>query len=110
MNDDTPYYLVPSIAETVPFNEDSILSRPLFSNPHARVVAFSLAKGQEMTRHTSTMEAHLHIISGTATLTLGDDPHTVKAGTWVRMEPRLTHSLQADEDLVFTLTLFRDTD
>jgi quercetin dioxygenase-like cupin family protein len=108
MNDTTAYTVVSSIPEAVPFNAEGILSRPLFSNDHARVVAFSLAKGQEMTEHTTSMEAHLQFLSGRATLTLGGETQTAEAGTWARMEPRLAHSIVAEEDTVMVLTLFKD--
>ena len=42
-------------------------------------------QGEEFSEHTASMPAILHFIHGEAKLTLGDDRHEAKAGTWGHM-------------------------
>ena len=49
----------------------------------------------------------LHFLSGRARLTLGSDETIVEAGAWVRMEPKLPHSVVAETPVVMLLTMLR---
>ena len=70
-------------------------------------MVFSFAPGQELSEHTSAFPAVLHFLSGRARLTLGDDATTVEAGAWVRMEPRLPHSVVAETPVTLLLLMLK---
>lgn len=101
------YVLIASLAEAVEVPAEGILSRPIFSDAQMRVTLFGMSAGQEMTEHTTTMEAILQFIAGTARITLGEDAHEVKAGAWVRMAPNLPHSIHALTPLKMLLIVLR---
>lgn len=105
--DDT-FTLFADIAAEVEIPEDGVLSRPVFNSDRLRVVLFGLSAGQELTEHTTSMEAVLHFLKGEADLILGDSQQSVKAGAWIRMAPRLPHSLKAKTPVLMLLLLVKD--
>ncbi len=102
------YTLFPDVAALAPeVPADAILSRTFFKDDRLSAMVFSFAPGQELSEHTSTYPAVIHILSGRARLTLGDDMTTAEAGTWVHMTPRLPHSVLAETPVVMLLLMLR---
>jgi quercetin dioxygenase-like cupin family protein len=71
------------------------------------VVVFGFAQGEELSEHTASTPAVLHFLQGEATMTLGDDRHEAKAGTWVHMPAGLKHIIQAKTPVVILLVLLK---
>ncbi len=87
--------------------DKGILSRTLFNDDRLKVVLFGFAQGEELSEHTASMPAILHFLQGEATVTLGDDRHDAKPGTWVHMTKGLRHTIQAKTPVVMLLLLLR---
>lgn len=87
---------------------DSIVSRTLYEDDQHKTILFGFAPGQELSEHTASMPALLYFIQGQAQLTLGEDEKQASAGTWVRMEPRLPHSVLAETQLVMLLIMLKE--
>jgi quercetin dioxygenase-like cupin family protein len=87
--------------------EKGILSRTLFNDERLKVVLFGFGLGEELSEHTASMPAVLHFLQGEATVTLGDDKHEAKAGTWVHMPTGQRHSIQAKTPVVMLLLLMK---
>ncbi|HLE24284.1 MAG TPA: cupin domain-containing protein [Thermodesulfobacteriota bacterium] len=106
MNKNYTYFidLCEEIGE-IPTN--GIISRTLYSDDQLKVILFGFDQGQELSEHTSTMPAIIHIVRGEARLTLGDYPKEAKAGSWVHMPPQLKHSVYAKTPLVMLLILVK---
>jgi quercetin dioxygenase-like cupin family protein len=102
------YTLINALPSCVEMPEDGILSKPISTNNYLRATLFALSAGQEMSEHTTTMEALLQILEGEADLTLGDDPHRAGPGAWIRMSPNLRHSITAVTPLKMLLVVLRD--
>jgi quercetin dioxygenase-like cupin family protein len=49
----------------------------------------------------------LHFLQGEATVTLGDDRHDARPGTWVHMPTGLRHGIQAKTPVVMLLMLLK---
>ena len=86
---------------------DSIISRTLYDDDQHKAILFGFAPGQELSEHTASMTALLYFIQGQAKLTLGEDDRTASAGTWVRMPPRLPHSVLAETEVFMLLLLLK---
>lgn len=84
---------------------DSIVSRTVCRNDHARVIVFGFAPGQELSEHTAAKPAMLYFVRGKATLTLGQEVHEVEAGAFAYMPPNLPHSILAHTETVMQLTM-----
>jgi quercetin dioxygenase-like cupin family protein len=101
------YTHIIDLAKEVEPPEDGILTRTLFNDDHVKAVIFGFGKGEELSEHTASMPAILHLIKGEATLTLGDDTVEAQAGTWIHMAPELKHSVQTKTPLVMLLLLLK---
>jgi len=86
---------------------DGITSRTLLNEEHAKVVLFGFDAGQELSEHTASMPAIIHVVSGEGTLTLGDERLPARPGLWVSLPANMPHSLTAATPLVMLLTLFK---
>jgi len=90
---------------TIP--DEGILSRPLHNDERVRVVLFGFSKGQELSEHTASMPAILHVLQGEAEIGLGGDVHEATAGSWAYMPPNLPHHIVAKSPLILLLTLIK---
>lgn len=104
---DSYTYIADLTAQVGEVPPDSILSRTLFSSDHVKVVLFGFAPGQELSEHTASMPAILHVLSGRAWLTMGVDTWTAGPGTWVHMPAWLKHSVRAETPVVMLLLLLK---
>jgi quercetin dioxygenase-like cupin family protein len=84
---------------------DSILSRTLYKNDHAKAVLFAFDAGQSLSEHRAGQPAIIHILDGEATLTIGDDTIEGRPGTLVDMQAGLKHTVYAKTRLVMLLFL-----
>ena len=94
-------------AELPDISPDSIVSRTLYDDEQHKAILFGFAVGQELSEHTASQTALLYFVQGSAQLTLGEDKRRAAAGTWVRMAPRLPHSVLAETELVMMLILLK---
>jgi quercetin dioxygenase-like cupin family protein len=86
---------------------DTIVSRTIYTDDQLKTVLFSFASGQELSEHTASMPAVIHILRGEARLTLGGDTLEVSEGAWVHMPAQLPHSLYAKTPVVMLLSLLK---
>jgi quercetin dioxygenase-like cupin family protein len=92
------------LAETsVP--QRGILSQTLSNADGVELVLFAFAPGEALSEHTSSRPAIIHILSGEGDLTVGDEAHAARPGTWVRMPAACRHSITARTPLVMALYL-----
>ena len=103
------YTVLNDLPGTVDIPSSGIVSKVAFSDDALRVTMFGFAEGEEMTDHSSTMEAVMHFLEGEAEVTLGDDTVTVHAGAWIQMNPGLVHGIRAKTAVKMLLVLLRGT-
>ncbi|HEY7328003.1 MAG TPA: cupin domain-containing protein [Gemmataceae bacterium] len=96
----TSYTHFSNLAKELQPADKSILSHTLFSDDRLKIVVFGFAQGEELTEHTASMPAVLHFLQGKAAVTLGDDRHEARPGTWVHMPTGLRHGVQAKMPVV----------
>lgn len=89
---------------------DSIISRTIYNDNYLKAILFGFASGQELSEHTSSMPAIIHIVKGESRLTLGEDSIEVRDGAWVHMPPGLPHSIYAKTAVVMLLILVKPTE
>jgi quercetin dioxygenase-like cupin family protein len=86
---------------------DGILSRTIFNDDRVKAVWFGFAAGQELSEHTASMPAVIHILEGQARLTLGSEASDAGAGTWVHMPANLSHGVRAVTQVTMLLLLLK---
>lgn len=95
------------LAAEVEIPKDGITSRALYADDKTRVVIFGFDQGQELSEHTASMPAIIHVLKGEAAVTLGAEPHEASAGFWAYMPANLPHSLTAKTPMVMLLTMLK---
>jgi quercetin dioxygenase-like cupin family protein len=103
----TTYTHFSDLGKEVQPPDKGTLSRTLFSDDRLKAVLFGFAQGEELSEHTASMPAVLHLLQGEAKLTLGDDTVGAKTGTWAHMPTGLRHSIQARTPVVTLLMLLK---
>ncbi|MBK8022671.1 MAG: cupin domain-containing protein [Chloroflexi bacterium] len=88
---------------------DSIISRTLHKDDQVNISLFSFDAGQALSDHSAATPAVIHILSGEAQVGLGDDKFELKAGAWMHMAARLTHSVLARTPMKMLLILLRQS-
>jgi quercetin dioxygenase-like cupin family protein len=98
---------VVQLLESVSPPEDGIISRTVYQDDRLKAVLFGFSTGQELSEHTASKPAVMHFLSGEAEVTLGGQPLSARAGTWVHMAAGLSHSIAARTPTVMLLLLFK---
>jgi quercetin dioxygenase-like cupin family protein len=104
---DSPYTLVTDLGKELTPPASGILSRTLYGGDRLKAVGFGFAVGEELSEHTASSPAIVHILSGEATVTLGPDRHELAAGAWMHMTPKLPHSIYAKTPVTMLLLLLK---
>jgi len=71
------------------------------------VILFTFATGAGLAEHVAPFDATIQIISGTATITVGDESVEGKSRTWIQMVAKTPHSIKAESPVVMLLTLVK---
>jgi quercetin dioxygenase-like cupin family protein len=87
--------------------KDGILSRTIYSDNQIKAVLFGFDQGQELSEHRASTPAIIHIIKGEAKINLGKDTMEIRAGSWIHMDAKLSHSIFAKTALVMLLLIFK---
>jgi quercetin dioxygenase-like cupin family protein len=101
------YLYFEDVADAVQISPDSIVSHTLRADEQVKIIVFGFDAGQELSEHTASMPAIIHVLQGEATFTLGGEPQRATTGTWVYMPAQLPHSIVAKTPLVMLLTLLK---
>ncbi|MBC8494732.1 cupin domain-containing protein [archaeon] len=95
------------IKKLINYSNDSILSKELVREEHLNVTLFCMAKGTKMSEHTSTKEGTIQVIEGKGTFRLEGEDIPMNAGVFIRMDKDASHSLKAEENTTFILSLWK---
>lgn len=101
------YMIVSNLVDEIVPQKESIVSKTVYQDDHLKAVLMALDTGQELSEHTASMPATVHILKGQSKVTLGTDVHDVRAGTWIHMPPGLKHAVSAIEPTVLLLLLLK---
>jgi quercetin dioxygenase-like cupin family protein len=105
----TDYNFIANIADQIPDTQpDTIISRTFYSDEQLKVILFGFAPGQELSEHTASVPAIIHIIEGEARLILGKDPYKARAGAWAHMPANLPHSVYAKTPTKMLLIMLKN--
>ena len=97
-----------NLDDMVDFAENGIVSKVVAKAVGAEFSLFCMYAGQSISTHASGFPAILHVLHGVGEVTLGSNRHDVKSNTWFYMPAGLPHAIQAKENLVFLLAVFKE--
>jgi quercetin dioxygenase-like cupin family protein len=90
------------------FPDSGVLNKVIWKDATCQYSLFCLAAGTEISEHTSTRNATVHVIAGSGTLTLAGQPIALEPGVFIVMAANAPHALEATANLAFLLTLSSD--
>jgi|SRR3989338_6565277 len=97
--------VVENLEEVMKFSEKGIFSKVLVKTNISNHTLLCMAKGTDMSEHTSTREAAVTVLKGKGTFVLRGKKIKMKPGVFIFMPKNAPHSLSADEDLAILLSL-----
>jgi quercetin dioxygenase-like cupin family protein len=90
-----PYKFIADLLADVKVPNEGILSRVLQKDEHVNITLFGFSSGQELSTHSAPTPAVLYFLNGEADVTLGEDVHHAKTGSFAYMPPLLPHAIAA---------------
>jgi len=85
----------------------SVVSKTLIKKEIGNITLFAFDQGQGLSEHTAPFDAVVHILDGSAEITIGGQPQIVNAGEMVIMPANISHALQAKERFKMLLVMIR---
>ena len=96
-----------SLASLVDYAPGAVVSRSLSQNRAGSLTVFAFDAGQGLSEHTAPFDAHVLLLDGQATITIGGRPVEVKAGEIVRMPANVSHALDGPGRFKMLLSMIR---
>jgi quercetin dioxygenase-like cupin family protein len=91
----------------VKYQTGSIVSREVIKNDRGRVSFFAFDEGEGLSEHTAPFDALVHILEGSADVTVSGTKHRLQAGQIIIMPAGEPHALQAAGRFKMMLTMIR---
>ena len=95
-----------NIKQMIEYPEEGIISKEIIKDDKVDIGLFCMAKGTEMSDHTSVRPGFVHVIEGKGIFNLKGENIEMKPGVFINMEENAVHSLKAEENTAFILGLF----
>lgn len=102
-----PHAQVFSLAEQLEYEEHKVSSITLSGEKNVIITLFAIDKGEGIGGHSSTGDAMVQILDGTAEITVGGEIFTVNSGETLIMPAGITHALHAQERFKMLLTVVK---
>jgi len=109
LKSDTAQGVHAALEDMIEFARDGIVSKTVLKAKGKEVSLFCMSAGQALSSHTSSYPAIIHVLQGKGEVTLANKKYEAKPNAWFYMPANLPHAIQATENLVFLLTLFKGT-
>ncbi len=93
------------INELIEYSQKGILSKDIMKNNKFNITLFCMAKGTEISEHTSTKQGFVYVVEGNGLFNLEGKDITMESGVFIYMKKNAVHSLKADENTSFVLVL-----
>ena len=94
--------------ELVAYQPGAVVSREIVKKKTGSVTAFAFDKEQGLSEHTAPFDALVHVLDGTAEISIGGKPHTVVQGEMILMPANVPHALKAVGRFKMLLTMIRE--
>lgn len=99
--------LVETIAKTVAYQKDNIVSREIIHQKNGTVTVFAFDAGQGLSEHTAPFDALVQVLEGAVEIRIDGKPRRLKAGQMIVMPEDHPHALKALTKFKMMLTMIR---
>jgi len=93
------------INDLIVYSEGGIMSKTVEKTEKMDVTLFSMAKGTEISEHTSRKQGFVYVVEGDGIFNLEGKDIMMLPGTFIYMTENAVHWLKAKENTSFILTL-----
>lgn len=96
-----------ALADSVAYQEGSVVSRTLVNKPAGTITLFAFDAGQGLSEHTAPYDAIVQILDGEADITISGKTLRAHRGEIVVMPAGQPHALHAPQRFKMLLTMIR---
>ena len=96
-----------ALGALVDYAPGAIVSRALVQSKAGSVTVFAFDAGQGLNEHTTPYDAHILVLEGSASITVGGKLSRTHAGEIVRLPADVPHAVDADERFKMLLLMIR---
>ena len=95
------------VKHLIDYSKEGILSKEIIRQENLDVTLFCMAKGTQLSEHTSTKEGFVYVLEGKGIFRLEGKDVVMKEGVFISMDKNAKHSLKANENTSFILSLLK---
>ncbi len=95
-----------NIKDMIEYPSSGILSKEIIKTNEFDSTLFIMAKGANLSEHTSTREGIVHVLEGKGVFILEGEEIEMIPGVFIHMKKDAVHALRAEENTSFVLILF----
>ena len=93
-----------NINKLIEYPKEGVLSKELIKTQKVNVSLFCMAKGTDISEHTSTKEGFIYVLEGEGIFNLEGKDITMIKGVIIFMKENAIHSLRANKNTSFILS------
>ena len=94
-----------NINELIEYPKEGVLSKELIKTKKVNISLFCMAKGTDISEHTSTKEGFIYVLEGDGIFNLEGKDIIMTKGAIIFMKENAVHSLRANKNTSFILSL-----
>ena len=94
-----------NINELIEYPKEGVLSKELIKTKKVNISLFCMAKGTDISEHTSTKEGFIYVLEGDGIFNLEGKDIIMTKGVIIFMKENAVHSLRANKNTSFILSL-----
>ena len=94
-----------NLRNLIEYPKSGILSKEIIRTDKLNITLFCMAKGTELTEHTSTKEGTVFVLEGKGIFTLKKEKIQMLPNVLIHLKKNSPHSLKAEENTSFLLSL-----
>lgn len=93
----------------IEYPNEGISSKVIAKFDELDITLFCMAKGTDISDHTSTRAGTVYVVEGDGIFNLEGEDVEMKSGVLIYMKKNAVHSIRANENTTFILTLINHT-
>ncbi len=96
-----------ALAGAIEYAVDSIVSKIILDKQAGSLTLFAFDAGQKLSEHSAPFDAVVQAVEGHGIVTLGGNPHDLRAGDCIIMPANVPPAVDAPEKFKMLLTMIR---
>ena len=97
------------IIDLIDYMEGGVSSRQIIKSANGNITLFSFSAGEGLSEHTAPYDAMVHILTGSAVVTIDGKRHDMGEGDMIIMPAGVLHALHADQDFKMILVMIKSS-